>query len=76
MRRPSTASLHDRVTSLASARRDAEAEVARLTREERFLQTQLKEAEEQVRYYEGLLSVMRREWGKPRRLAEIVRRFG
>ena len=76
MRRVSAASFQDRFASLASARRDAEAEIARLGREERFLQSQLKQADEQVRYYEGLLTVLRREWGKPRRLAEIVRRFG
>ncbi|MCI4350529.1 MAG: hypothetical protein L3K15_03335 [Thermoplasmata archaeon] len=76
MRRASPAALHDRLSTLLTQRREAEAEFDRLVREERFLATQRKEAEEQVRYYEGLLSVMRREWGKPRHLTDLVRRLG
>jgi hypothetical protein len=76
MRRASPAVLHDRLSTLLSQRREAEAEFNRLVQEERFLATQRKEAEEQVRYYEGLLNVMRRDWGKPRHLADLVRRLG
>jgi hypothetical protein len=76
MRRASPSALHDRLSSLLTQRREAEAEFDRLVREERFLAGQRKEAEEQVRYYEGLLAVMRREWGKPRHLADLVRRLG
>ncbi|HZY70386.1 MAG TPA: hypothetical protein VFF67_05340 [Thermoplasmata archaeon] len=47
-----------------------------LFREEEFLASQLKQAQEQVRYYEGLLSVLRREWGGTRRFAELVRKLG
>jgi len=76
MRRPSPSALHDRLSSLLTQRREAEAEFDRLAREERFLAGQRKEAEEQVRYYESLLAVMRREWGRPRHLSDLVRRLG
>lgn len=76
MRRPSSSSLHDRHASLVSARQSAEAELAGLDREERFLTSQLKQAQEQLRYYEGLLAVLRREWGGTRRFAELVRKLG
>jgi hypothetical protein len=76
MGRASPAALHDRLSTLLSQRGEAEAEFDRLVQEEKFLATQRKEAEEQVRYYEGLLTVMRRDWGKPRHLADLVRRLG
>lgn len=76
MRRPSSSSLHDRLAHLVSARQSAEAELSGLFREEEFLASQLKQAQEQVRYYEGLLSVLRREWGGTRRFAELVRKLG
>jgi hypothetical protein len=66
----------DRQRSLARALEAATAEVARLGREEAYLVEQVHRAEEQVRYYEGLLVKLRRDWGKPARLTDIVRRLG
>ena len=71
-----TPSFDDRHDSLIAARQEAEAEVARLQREEEYLLRQVREAREQVRYYEGLLAVLRKDWGKPPPLAELVRRLG
>ena len=76
MRRPSPASLHDRQQSLITAREHAEAEMHRLAREEEYLIHQVRLALEQVHYYEGLLAVLRRDWGKPGGLADLVRRLG
>ncbi|MCI4339944.1 MAG: hypothetical protein L3K06_02670 [Thermoplasmata archaeon] len=50
--------------------------MTRLEREEEYLRRQVREAREQVRYYEGLLNVLRRDWGKPAPLAELVRKLG
>jgi multidrug resistance efflux pump len=71
-----TIPLLDRHVSLLSAREEAEAEMARLEREEEYLRRQVREAREQVRYYEGLLTVLRKDWGKPAPLAELVRKLG
>jgi hypothetical protein len=65
----------DRQRKLARALEAATAEVARLGREEAFLLEQVRRAEEQVRYYEGLLVKLRRDWGKPAHLTDIVRRL-
>jgi len=50
--------------------------MARLEREEEYLRRQVREAREQVRYYEGLLTVLRRDWGRPAPLADLVRKLG
>ena len=71
-----TIPLLDRYVSLLSAQQEAEAEVARLEREEEYLRRQVREAREQVRYYEGLLTVLRRDWGRPAPLVELVRKLG
>jgi hypothetical protein len=76
MVRRTPASLHDKQQSLIAAREETEAEVSRLEREERFLQEQLKEAREQVRYYESLLASLRSEWGRDPPLARLVRKLG
>jgi hypothetical protein len=69
-------SLLDRQRILARALDAATAEVARLGREEAYLMEQVRRAKEQVRYYEGLLVKLRRDWGKPTHLTDIVRRLG
>jgi hypothetical protein len=66
----------DRRESLLAARQQTEAEVQQLTREEEYLLRQLREAREQVRYYEGLLAVLRKDWGKPPPFADLVRKLG
>jgi hypothetical protein len=74
--RTTVGSLLDKQQSLVAMRHEAEAEVARLAREEQFLSRQVREAAEQVRYYEGLLVNLRRDWGRTGTLAELVRRLG
>jgi len=73
-RRP--APLLDKHQALLSARQEAEAEMVRLAREEDYLLQQVREAREQVRYYEELLAVLRRDWGRPPPLSELVRKLG
>ena len=75
-RRRTPSSLHARLEALLTARAEVEAEASRLRREEEYLSLQVRQAEEQVRHYEGLLSELRRDWGSRPRVAEIVRRLG
>jgi hypothetical protein len=75
MPRTTAGSLLDKQQTLVAARHETEAEIARLTREEEYLAQQVREASEQVRYYEGLLVSHRKEWGKAPALAELVRRL-
>ena len=67
--------LADRQENLLRVREEAEAEIRRLHREEEFLRGQIREAREQVRYYESLLATLRRDWGRPGPLAELVRKL-
>ncbi len=66
----------DRLEFLRSTERDLTGEVARLRREEEYLRLKVRQAREQVRYYEGLLTLLRRDLGKPPSLADVVRRLG
>jgi len=75
MRHPTPVSLHDRQASLESARGEAEAEAARLSREEKALIEQVRQAQEQVRYYESLLAQLRKDWGGAPPLQQFVRRL-
>ena len=75
MPRTTAGSLHDRQQALLSARHQTEAEMAQLAREESYLSQQVREATEQVRYYEGLLTNLRRDWGRSGALADLVRRL-
>ncbi|HEV8050812.1 MAG TPA: hypothetical protein VGP88_09510 [Thermoplasmata archaeon] len=75
-RQRTPSSLQDRLEALLTARADAEAEAARLRREAEYLVDQVRQAQEQVRHYEGLLVELRRDWGGAPRLTEIVRRLG
>lgn len=76
MVRRTAASLQDRAQALLEARDAASVEVARLEREEQYLAQQVRDAEDQVRYYERLLAKLRQDWGRPARLPEIVRKLG
>jgi hypothetical protein len=76
MPRTTAGSLLDRHQSLVAARHETEAEIARLTREESYLSRQVRQAAEQVRYYEGLLTSLRRDWGRTGALADLMRRIG
>jgi len=50
--------------------------MARLAREEEYLHRQVREAANQVRYYESLLATLRRDWGRTEGLTDLVRRLG
>ena len=65
----------DRIEFLRSTERDLAGEVARLRREEEYLRLKVRQAREQVRYYEGLLTLLRRDYGRAPSLAEVVRRL-
>ena len=66
----------DRIDALRANEQDLLAEVARLRREEEYLRLKVRQAREQVHYYEGLLTLLRRDFGRPPSLAEVVRRLG
>jgi hypothetical protein len=66
----------DRFQQLRSTQRELLAELFRLEREEQYLRLKVRQAREQVRYYEGLLTLLRRDWGKAPGLSELVRRLG
>ncbi len=65
----------DRIEELAAAQRDLERDLARLDREEEYLQLKVRQARDQVRYYEGLLTLLRRDFGKAPGLSDLVRRL-
>lgn len=69
-------SLTDRVETLRAGERELLAEIDRLKREERYILLKVRQARDQVRYYESLLSLLRRDWGKSAGLSELVRRLG
>ena len=71
-----TARFHDRELALREARDEASAEVQRLEREEHYLAQQVRDAEDQVRYYERLLGKLRQDWGRPASLPAILRKLG
>jgi hypothetical protein len=66
----------DRHAALLLAERDLVAESRRLRREEEYLLLKVRQAREQVRYYERLLELLKRDWGRERSLSALVRRFG
>jgi hypothetical protein len=66
----------DRIESLREDERGLLEEVARIRREEEYLRLKVRQAREQVRYYEGLLALLRRDFGREPSLAEVVRRLG
>ena len=73
---PRGAVLSDRQESLLASQRELSAELTRLVREEAYLLLKVRQAREQVRYYEGLLALLRRDWGKTPGLSELVRKLG
>jgi hypothetical protein len=66
----------DRIGELRVSQRELVVELARLVREEEYLQLKVRQAREQVRYYDGLLTLLRRDWGKAPGLSELVRKLG
>ncbi len=68
--------LSDRQESLLAAQRELNVELTRLVREEEYLLLKVRQAREQVRYYEGLLVLLRRDWGGTPGLSDLVRKLG
>jgi hypothetical protein len=66
----------DRFDTLRTTERELTAEADRLRREEEYLVLKVRQAREQVRYYERLLELLKRDWGRDPGLATLVRRFG
>ena len=73
---PRGAVLSDRQESLLAAQRELNVELTRLVREEEYLLLKVRQAREQVRYYEGLLALLRRDWGRTPGLSDLVRKLG
>jgi len=65
----------DRQESLFSTQRDLLGEIGRLRREEEYLLLKVRQAREQARYYEGLLTLLRRDLGKTPGLTDLLRRM-
>jgi len=65
-----------RQEQLLSTQRELLGELGRLRREEEYLTLKVRQAREQVLYYEGLLNLLRRDLGKPPGLSDLVRRMG
>jgi hypothetical protein len=66
----------DRIEELAAAQRGLVQDLVRLEREEEYLRLKVRQARDQVRYYEGLLTLLRRDFGKAPGLSDLVRRLG
>ncbi|MFY9717726.1 MAG: hypothetical protein WAK40_07345 [Thermoplasmata archaeon] len=66
----------DRIGELRATRRELVAELARLEREEEYLRLKVRQSREQVRYYDGLLTLLQRDWGRAPGLSELVRKLG
>ena len=75
MPRGTPISLQGRTANLETLRAEAEAEAERLVREEATLVEQVRQAREQVRYYEDLLVQLRRDWGRTPALTRMIRSF-
>ena len=73
---PRGAVLSDRQESLVASQRELTVELSRLLREEEYLLLKVRQAREQVRYYEGLLALLRRDWGTIPGLSDLVRKLG
>ncbi len=73
---PRVAPPSDRQELLLATQREVNAELQRLRREEEYLLLKVRQAREQVHYYEALLALLRRDWGKTDGLSDLVRRLG
>jgi hypothetical protein len=73
---PRGALLSDKQDALVQTQREVSAELERLRREEEYLLLKVRQAREQVRYYEGLLDLLRRDWGQAPGLSDLVRKLG
>ncbi len=76
MSRPLLRSTTAKEDALLATEQELLAEVARTRREEEYLLLKVRQAREQVRYYERLLELLKRDWGADPALAALVRRLG
>jgi len=67
--------LADREDELLATQQELVVELARVRREEQYFALKVRQAREQVRYYEDLLTLLRRDWGREPGLSEIVRKL-
>lgn len=65
-----------RIDHLKSTQRELAGELSRIRREEDYLRLKLRQAQEQVRYYEGLLRLLARDLGRTPGLPDLLRRLG
>jgi len=65
-----------RQEALLASQREVAAELLRLRREEEYLSVKVRQAREQVRYYEGMLELFSRDYGKSAGLTSLVRKLG
>ncbi len=73
---PRVAPPSDRQELLLATQREVNAELQRLRREEEYLLLKVRQAREQVHYYEGLLELLRQDLGRSPGLSELVRKLG
>jgi len=66
----------DRQEALLANQRQLVAEIAQLRREEEYLLLKVRQAREQARYYEGLLTLLRRDFGNDSGIPDLMRRLG
>jgi hypothetical protein len=66
----------DKQESLFSAQQQLLDEIGQLRREEEYLMLKVRQAREQARYYECLLTLLRRDLGNAPGLSDLVRRLG
>ena len=67
--------LADREDELLATQQELVVELTRVRREEQYFGLKVRQAREQVRYYEDLLTLLRRDWGREPGLSEIVRKL-
>jgi hypothetical protein len=68
--------LTDRQELLVATQRRLQAEIGQLRREEEYLLLKVRQAREQARYYEEMLTLLRRDFGTAPGLSDLVRRLG
>lgn len=73
---PRARPLTDRQQLLISTQQWLVAEIGKLRREEEYLFLKVRQAQEQARYYEGLLTLLRRDFGAAAGLSDMIRRLG
>jgi hypothetical protein len=66
----------DRIEQLLDTQQELLGDLLKLQREEEYLRIKVRQAREQVRYYEGLLGLLHRDFGKAPGLSELVRKLG